>query len=113
MRDGPTWRDLAACRGMDPNIFFPDQRPGPELLAELPCSRCAAKAECRSYGERFNCEGIWGGEFRSTRMVIARRRRRQTETDPRELTPEQLRGIVAEHDRKLEEELRQGRNRGV
>lgn len=71
------WRDRAACRGMDPTLFFPGQ--GESVTeAQAVCSACAVQVECGGYaldsGQRF---GIWGG--------TTERRRRQLRAEHRHL----------------------------
>jgi WhiB family redox-sensing transcriptional regulator len=61
-----SWRALAACRGMDTDLFFPEGRGrtlrSRELIAKNVCSACPVARECREEAstlpERF---GIWGG----------------------------------------------------
>lgn len=56
-----SWIKDAACRGMDPNIFFPERGATKDVaLAKKTCSKCPVKEQCREYGEmeRF---GFWGG----------------------------------------------------
>lgn len=64
-----TWRDKAACRGMDPNEFHPDPRhggksPGDEGTAEARaiCHGCPVRVDCLANaltaGESL---GVWGG----------------------------------------------------
>lgn len=60
------WEKDAACRGMDPNVFFPNIEATYETDKEIAlrvCSNCPVRAQCRSKG-RTNLEeyGIWGGE---------------------------------------------------
>ena len=55
------WRDRAACRGADPDLFFP--LPGQSAdPARAICAGCHVRAEClalaRARREQF---GIWGG----------------------------------------------------
>lgn len=70
-----TWRHLAACRGMDPDIFHPD-RGGDSGQAKAICAGCPVREECLEYavvaGERL---GVWGG--------MAERERRQLRVRPR------------------------------
>lgn len=61
----PWWHQLAECRGMDVNLFFPPPGRPPVNRAKMDaakavCSTCAVISECRqaSIGERF---GVWGG----------------------------------------------------
>lgn len=60
-RNERSWRHLAACKGMDPNIFFPS-RSGRGCLdaARAVCDTCPVRAQCFEEG----CSeyaGIWGG----------------------------------------------------
>ncbi len=53
------WRDNAACRGMNPSIFFPELG-NHNHEAKRVCARCPVAAPCaqEGAGEDF---GIWGG----------------------------------------------------
>lgn len=54
------WRADAACRGMDPAIFFPaGNEPLGEALAV--CRRCPVQAQCAEWGIGHELTGIWGG----------------------------------------------------
>lgn len=67
------WTALAACRGMDPDTFFPG-RGAPTREAKAVCARCPVKAECLKAAleerERF---GIWGGFSERERRRLRRR----------------------------------------
>lgn len=64
------WRDKAACRDMDPDLFFPTTRKE-ERLALKACSTCPAIHECARYAAEhalingYPLQGIWGGINRS------------------------------------------------
>ena len=68
------WRDLAACRGADPDLFFPDGDPGaPAYAAQAAealaaCAGCPVRLECAGFGhgEPF---GIWAGTTEQERQV--------------------------------------------
>lgn len=70
--DRPDWRELAACRGMDTDIFYPEGRGRPlrarEAEAKAICAGCPVAASCRAeadtYPERF---GIWGNATETER----------------------------------------------
>jgi WhiB family redox-sensing transcriptional regulator len=55
------WRELAACRGADLNLFFPGrgETAGPARQA---CAQCPVRQQCLEYAvsNRIVC-GIWGG----------------------------------------------------
>lgn len=60
------WRDFAACRGLDPDMFFPVGNVGPALeqieRAKDVCRTCVAQVVCLEYAIRTNQDdGIWGG----------------------------------------------------
>lgn len=65
------WRDEAACLGMNPDLFFPDQGDyGHE--ARKVCAGCPVLESCRSWAivnERGR-EGIWGGLSGSERQRV-------------------------------------------
>lgn len=60
------WRDKAACRDMDTDLFFPSTRVE-ERLALKTCSTCPVIHECARYAEEhavingYPLQGIWGG----------------------------------------------------
>lgn len=66
------WRVDAACRGVDPALFFPQVRPGRDdqrlraarFVAETYCQRCPVLALCHDLAERTKSVGIWAGSYR-------------------------------------------------
>jgi len=70
------WRELGACRGLEPSIFFPEEDDEAD----------DAKAVCQSCGVRVAClehalsvrekQGVWGGATERERRRIIRQRRR-------------------------------------
>jgi hypothetical protein len=70
----PVWFESAACRGMGPDMFFPDApgANGTSRSALRVCAECTVRSECaaeaRSLPYGWAIYGIWGGES-------ARRRR--------------------------------------
>lgn len=60
----PRWKHLAACQGMPPELFIPEDpnEPPPPGLAEL-CSTCPVRLRCESYGRASQSSGWWGGKF--------------------------------------------------
>ncbi len=73
--DKPEWMRDAACRGMDPELFFPARGyTGHDMApAKAVCSTCPVIRDCLAYALR-NGEkvGVWGGLSEQER----RRRRR-------------------------------------
>lgn len=74
------WRDGAACRDHDPELFFPVSEigPGAEQVeqAKAVCATCPVRAECLEYAlDNALDYGIFGGLTESERREFARRRR--------------------------------------
>ena len=74
----PGFMDLGSCRGMDPEVFFPDR--GESLApAKAICADCIVRDECLEYAldnrERF---GVWGGTSERERRRLRRARREGT-----------------------------------
>jgi WhiB family redox-sensing transcriptional regulator len=80
------WRPQAACRGLDPDMFFASEdlenrqeRREREATAKAVCARCGVVEECLTYaiaaGERY---GIWGGLNADERRALKRRGSEET-----------------------------------
>lgn len=72
----PVWRQRAACRGVDPDIFYPVTDEEAEDAKSI-CRQCAVQQACLDWalGNREK-EGVWGGATERERRRIIRRRRR-------------------------------------
>jgi WhiB family redox-sensing transcriptional regulator len=74
----PGWQALAACAGVDPELFFP-ARGEPTGTAKAICATCPVREQCAEYAlarsEKF---GIWGGLSERERRRERHRRRRAT-----------------------------------
>ncbi|WP_369166586.1 WhiB family transcriptional regulator [Streptomyces sp. R28] len=75
------WRDHAACRHEDPDLFYPIGTSGPMLLqteqAKEVCRRCSVREQCLRWAldtEQFI--GVWGGTSENERRALRRRARR-------------------------------------
>jgi WhiB family transcriptional regulator, redox-sensing transcriptional regulator len=71
-----TWRTSGACRGLDPEIFYPSDE---DEAAEAKgiCNGCHVQVTCLEYALRFReKEGVWGGCTERERRRIVRQRRR-------------------------------------
>jgi WhiB family redox-sensing transcriptional regulator len=64
------WRDFAACRGLDPNVFHPER--GAETTSpKSVCVECSVKTECLSFAlTNYEKHGIWGGLSERERRAI-------------------------------------------
>jgi WhiB family redox-sensing transcriptional regulator len=67
-----TWKLMAACRGVDSNVFYPetDDAAGP---AKAVCGRCPVRLVCLQSAIR-NREryGVWGGLTEGERSRLGR-----------------------------------------
>jgi len=73
------WRDRAACRDEDPELFFPIGSTGPALLqadaAKAICHRCQAIDACLTWAlDSDQDAGIWGGTDELERRDLKQRR---------------------------------------
>jgi WhiB family transcriptional regulator, redox-sensing transcriptional regulator len=64
--DSSRWRQSAACRGHDPDLFFPVSEAGPSLQqvrqARQVCRRCPVQLACLAWAlEHSVSDGVWGG----------------------------------------------------
>lgn len=72
------WRHHAACRDVDPELFFPIGNSGPALLqieeAKQVCRRCPVCADCLQWAlESGQDAGVWGGTSEEERRALKRR----------------------------------------
>ena len=83
--DTDDWRDQAACRDTDPDLFFPVGSTGPAIeqiaAAKLVCRKCDVQDACLEFALATNQEaGVWGGtdedERRKLRKAWLARQRR-------------------------------------
>ena len=71
------WEQIAACRGVDAAIFFPEDENDGAELAKAICGTCSVALSCLEYAISVReKEGIWGGATQRERRSIVRRRRR-------------------------------------
>jgi WhiB family redox-sensing transcriptional regulator len=78
--DRPAWQLLAACRGMGPDDWFPEQHDAAAILrAKAVCSGCKVRERCLEYAlEAHENDGVWGGigtkgRTSARRELVARR----------------------------------------
>ncbi|GAC1517751.1 MAG: hypothetical protein NVS1B12_05640 [Acidimicrobiales bacterium] len=71
-----SWRQTAACRGVDPDIFYPASDEEAEVAKSI-CAQCNARQTCLEYAlanrER---DGVWGGATEKERRRLLRQRRK-------------------------------------
>ena len=72
--DKPDWMDQGNCRGMDPDIWFPDRGESTARQKQI-CASCTVRDECLEvaleHAIRF---GIWGGKSERERRRLRRAR---------------------------------------
>jgi WhiB family redox-sensing transcriptional regulator len=70
------WRQRAACRGGDPDIFYPICDDEADEAKSI-CGECTVREACLEYAlanrER---DGVWGGATERERRRMVRQRRR-------------------------------------
>jgi WhiB family redox-sensing transcriptional regulator len=79
------WRDVAACRDTNPDLFFPVGTTGPAIeqieQAKAVCRECPAQVPCLEFALMTNQDsGVWGGTSEEERrklrkQYLARQRR--------------------------------------
>ncbi|EFE71205.1 MULTISPECIES: WhiB family transcriptional regulator [Streptomyces] len=72
------WRNRAACRTEDPDLFFPIGTSGPALLqteqAKAVCRRCPVREQCLQWAlDTGQSIGVWGGTSETERRALKRR----------------------------------------
>lgn len=72
------WRESAACRDEDPELFFPvsEMGPGARQVAEAKavCARCPARQDCLDYAvDNALDHGVFGGMTDRERRQLVRR----------------------------------------
>ncbi|HEX3539774.1 MAG TPA: WhiB family transcriptional regulator [Acidimicrobiales bacterium] len=70
------WRQRAACRGVEPEIFYPVSEDEAEEAKAI-CGGCSCREACLEYalGNRER-DGVWGGATERERRRMIRQRRR-------------------------------------
>jgi WhiB family transcriptional regulator, redox-sensing transcriptional regulator len=75
------WRHRAACRDVDPELFFPIGNTGPALMqideAKQVCRSCSMVDACLKWAlESGQDAGVWGGLSEDERRALKRRNAR-------------------------------------
>jgi WhiB family transcriptional regulator, redox-sensing transcriptional regulator len=71
------WRRNAACRGLDPDIFYPALDDDDVVDAKAVCRSCLVQETCLEFALNVReKEGVWGGATEKERRRILRQRRR-------------------------------------
>ncbi|MFG3250220.1 WhiB family transcriptional regulator [Streptomyces sp. NPDC048187] len=72
------WREYAACRTEDPDLFFPIGTTGPAALqteqAKAVCGTCPVREQCLRWAlDTGQTIGVWGGTDELERRALKRR----------------------------------------
>jgi WhiB family transcriptional regulator, redox-sensing transcriptional regulator len=75
LRDS-VWSERGACKGLDPQIFYPETDEEAEE-AKAVCGECGVQTACLEHAlVQREKEGVWGGATERERRRIIRQRRR-------------------------------------
>ena len=79
------WRTRAACRDVDPEVFFPVGTTGPALrqieFAKNICRACSVVDDCLMWAiDSGQDAGVWGGLSEDERRAVKRRNLRSLRT---------------------------------
>jgi WhiB family redox-sensing transcriptional regulator len=71
-----TWRQHAACRGLEPEVFYPVSDEQTEEAKAI-CRECPVREPCLDFalGNRER-DGVWGGATERERRRMIRQRRK-------------------------------------
>jgi WhiB family redox-sensing transcriptional regulator len=71
-----TWRQKAACQGLDPDIFYPVSEDDADEAKSI-CAQCGVRQVCLEFAlAQRERDGVWGGlTDRERRRVIRQRRK--------------------------------------
>jgi WhiB family redox-sensing transcriptional regulator len=77
MNGRPRWVSSAACRGLDPELFFPQRGEITYLVAKRVCAGCSVRRECLDFalGSPSGKYGVWGGLSERERRAARREQR--------------------------------------
>lgn len=71
-----SWRQHAACRGLDPEVFYPVTDEEAEVAKSV-CRGCPVRQPCLEHAlSSREKDGVWGGATERERRRIIRQRRR-------------------------------------
>jgi WhiB family redox-sensing transcriptional regulator len=72
-----SWRESAACRVLDPELFFPIGKAGFAIAevqrAKAVCASCPVRQHCLTFAlDTHQAYGIWGGYDEEERRILHR-----------------------------------------
>jgi WhiB family redox-sensing transcriptional regulator len=70
------WRELGACRGLEPGMFYPDEEEDAQAAKSV-CEQCDVRIACLEHAlASREKQGVWGGATERERRRMIRQRRR-------------------------------------
>lgn len=97
-----TWKDCAACAGVETAVFFPSGKNGMPTESETQyaktfCDACSVRATCLSHALTHREDyGVWGGLDENERTALIRQARLAAERHRRlDMERERAAGAVA------------------
>lgn len=71
-----TWRQRAACKGLDPDVFYPSSDEEADEAKAI-CEICPVRPLCLEHAITFReRDGVWGGLTERERRRVVRQRRK-------------------------------------
>jgi WhiB family redox-sensing transcriptional regulator len=71
-----TWRQKSACRGLDPEVFYPPSDEDAEE-AKAVCALCSVRQMCLEHAiVQREHDGVWGGLTERERRRLLRQRQK-------------------------------------
>lgn len=64
------WKEKAACKDKDTNLFFATPKSDESIIAVSICKSCPVRADCFYESIQFGYDGIWGGSNADQRSAI-------------------------------------------
>jgi WhiB family redox-sensing transcriptional regulator len=77
VHDEPKWWDQGACKGLNSDMFYPDDEAS-AASAKAVCESCAVQSTCLEHALTIREKaGVWGGATERDRRRIIRQRRKR------------------------------------
>lgn len=67
------WRDKAACKNVDTNIFFGSPKSESISVAKKICKKCSVNSACLKSALTYQYHGVWGNTTEDERNYIIKK----------------------------------------
>ena len=72
-----SWRQQGRCKGVAPDVFYPEDDEDPGFAAKEICALCSVREVCLEHAvARREKIGVWGGYTAKERRRLIRQRRK-------------------------------------